>query len=345
MKSTKKPTKTKKANQYNDLLKDMGIDERYTKVKTRTKFDHIKDSVMPMGDHNLQCDLLMLPKTKAGYRYLFVLLDLWSDELDVRALKTKESLEVLESLKSIFKSGKYIKKPKASIRTDSGSEFKSVFHQYLYDEGILHSVSLPNRHKQTGSVESVNRLLGRFFNTYMNNNGTVEWVDLLKPKQNLIKHLNDIRRIKDENPFTYDHAPPTTNEPKFKIGDIVIRKLDTPMNGDNNKEYGNFRTGDLRFDKSQPRKIVKVLFYPKNIRYMLDGFPQVSYTEDELLETGEEESKYNVRQIWDKKTTKGKVYYKVWFKGYLKKNSEWLLKENLIEDGLEDDIEAYENLV
>jgi transposase InsO family protein len=334
--------KSTKPKQYKNLLEELDIDETYTKVHTKAKYDHIKENTMPVQDYNLQCDLLMLPKTKAGYRYLFVILDLWSDEIDVRALKTKESEEVLKALKSIFKSGKYIKKPKASIRTDSGSEFKSVFHQYLYDEGILHSVSLPNRHKQTGSVESVNKLLGRFLNTFMNNNSTTEWTDLLKPKQNLIFELNKIRKIKDEDPFTYEHPAPKRIISKYNVGDMVIRKLDTPMNGDNNKENGGFRVGDLRYDKFQPRKVLKILYYPQNIRYMIEGFPQVSYTEDELLKTEDEESKYNVKKIWDRKTVKGKIYYKVWFKGYLKKNSEWLLKENLIEDGLEDEINTYD---
>jgi hypothetical protein len=28
----------------------------------------------------------------------------------------------------------------ASLKTDSGTEFKEVFHKYLYDNGILHTV-------------------------------------------------------------------------------------------------------------------------------------------------------------------------------------------------------------
>jgi hypothetical protein len=338
-----KKTKTNNAKQYNNLLEDLNIDESYTKVRTKVKYDHIKEGTVPLQDHNLQCDLLMLPKTKAGYRYLFVILDLWSDEIDVRPLKTKEAEEVLKALKSIFK-GDHIKKPKFSIRSDAGTEFKSVFHKYLYDQGILHSISLANRHKQTGSVESVNKLLGRFFNTYMNNHNTIEWTDLLDPEQNLIKNINKIRKRKDEDPFTFEHPGPLKLESKYKVGDIVIRKLDSPLNGMNNKEDGTFRMGDLRFDKFQPRKILKVLYYPNNIRYMLEGFPQVSYTEDELMDTPEEESKYNVKQIWNKKTVKRKVYYRVWFKGYLKKDSEWILKKNLLEDGFQDEINAYENL-
>jgi hypothetical protein len=37
------------------------------------------------------------------------------------------------------------------------------------------------------------------------------------------------------------------------------------------------------------------------------------------------------------------VYYKVWFKSELKRESIWLPKKQLLEDGLKEYIDAYEN--
>jgi hypothetical protein len=86
------------------------------------------------------------------------------------------------------------------------------------------------------------------------------------------------------------------------------------------------------------------LYYPKNIRYVLEGYPNVSYTQDEILPApkNETESKYAVRKILDKKVIKGKVYYLVWWKKYLKKDATLEPINRLIEDGLKDEIDEYE---
>ena len=89
-------------------------------------------------------------------------------------------------------------------------------------------------------------------------------------------------------------------------------------------------------------KIVKVLNYPRNNRYVLNTYPNVSYTENELKPLEHQEEYFNVREIIDKKKIKGKTYYLVWWRRNLKKESTWEPKENLIEDGLQDYIDDYE---
>ena len=68
-------------------------------------------------------DLLFLPQTDSGYRYLLVMVDLANDEFDIEEMRNKESATVLKAMKNIFRRG-ILKKPYASIRTDAGSEFK-----------------------------------------------------------------------------------------------------------------------------------------------------------------------------------------------------------------------------
>lgn len=333
-------------SKFGKLMDSLGLDETYTKPGKKVKYDHVKQLIPPLQDYNFMADLIMLPKTSQKYRYLFTIVDLWSDEFDCEPLKTKEPQEVLKAMLKIFK-GPYLKMPYASLATDAGTEFKGVFQKWLYDKSIYHKIALPNRHKQQGNIENLNRLLVRFLTSYMNkkeNETGEEYTDWVEILPTLKKSLNKMRKRDDQNPYTYEYAEPINKTPKYKVGDVVIRKLDTPKNALNNKESGKFRTGDYRFDVKEPREIVKVLYYPNNIRYVLKGIKNVSYTEEELLPSKDSnESKYAVKSIIDKTTRGKKVYYKVWYKGELKKQALWILKSQLIEDGLEDYIDKFEN--
>jgi hypothetical protein len=65
---------------------------------------------------------------------------------------------------------------------------------------------------------------------------------------------------------------------------------------------------------------------------MLDAFANVSFTEKQLLPAREEEAKFIIKKIIDKKIIKKQVYYLIWWKGYLKKDSTWESKKSLLED-------------
>lgn len=335
------------AKKYDGLVDKLKLDETYTKLHNKVKYDNVKANIPPLEDYNFQADLLMLPETSKGFKYLLVVVDLWSDEFDCEPLKTKEPVNVLKGLQRIFK-GKYLKKPYATLGTDGGTEFKGVFHSYLYENSIYHKVGMPYRHKQEANAENLNRLLGRFLNNYLNKmeeetkKTYTEWTDILPQ---LITELNLIRRRPDENPYTYNYAQPNFDKkPKYKIGDIVYYKLDAPLNHLGHREGGKFRQGDLRYNKFEPRKIIRVLFYPKNIRYILENMPRVSYTEDELLPANNETgSKYKVRKIIGRKTEQGIIKYLVWWSGYLKKDATWEPKTELIKDGVEPLLTAYDN--
>ena len=59
-------------------------------------------------------------------------------------------------------------------------------------------------------------------------------------------------------------------------------------------------------------------------------------------EVSDDEEKFIVKQIFDKKKLNNKTYYKIHWKGYLKKNSTWEPADLLIKDGLKDLIDEYE---
>ena len=73
-------------------------------------------------------------------------------------------------------------------------------------------------------------------------------------------------------------------KPKYKEGDLVNVLLEEPQTILGKKQpTKNFRVGDLRLEKKK-RKILKVLYYsgPNHYRYLVDGLPGASYTEQEL---------------------------------------------------------------
>jgi hypothetical protein len=337
----------------NELIKKLKIDETLTK-KTKNKqkkYNSIKNNIPLIEDYNFMCDLLELPKTKEGYKYLFAIVDLASDEFDIEPLKTKTPDEVLKAYKKCI-SRPHINKAYASIRTDNGNEFEGVFTKFLYDNSILHKKNLPNRHKQMANVERLNYELGRLFNGYMNYKETEtgkvyrEWTDVLDIVRT---DLNKFRKKKLNRSTNIDNLPvfpmDIAKNPKYKIGDIVHQKLDTPENALGNKQpTSNFRVADYRYS-NVPKKIVRVLYmndYPY-YRYLLEGLPNVSYSEYELLPSKEKETKYKVKKIIGKKKVKNKTYFLVWWQGYLKKDSTWEEEKQLLEDGLQNEINEYNN--
>lgn len=334
----------------NKILDKLEINEYFTKpVKKPKTFDKVKENIPHEADYNFMADLLFLPTTSKGYKYLLVVVDLWTDEFDIEPLKSKDPKEVLAAMKRMFKRP-YLNKPYASIATDAGSEFKGVFHKYLYDESIFHKQTKPGRHTQMSNVESLNRSLGRLFNGYMNKKEETtgkqyhDWDDIITFVR---KELNEYRveqHKKHEKSFAYK-VTPLPIKTKFKVGDIVYYQSDVPLNALGKKQSTErFREGDYRWNIKEPRKIVDIFAYNNGYRYSLEGMKNVSFTEKQLRPAKETDSKYEVKQILDKKKMKGKIHYLIWFKGYKKKDAEWLPRTQLIEDGLKNLLDEFDGV-
>ena len=112
------------------LLKKLKINEEFTREIRGIKFDRVKSTVYPKSGYNFMADLLHLPQTKYRYRYLFVIVDLHSNNFDIEPIRSKTPEDVLKGMKKIM-TREYIPEIKASIRTDSGSEFKGIYHKWL----------------------------------------------------------------------------------------------------------------------------------------------------------------------------------------------------------------------
>lgn len=335
------------------IIKKLNIDEKLTKPRTNKQkiFNHIKNNIPLLEDYNFMADLMELPTTKEKFKYLLVVVDLASDEFDIEPLTNKSADDVLNGFKNMFKR-KHIKKPYASIRTDGGGEFKGVFHKWLYDNNILHKIALPQRHTQLSNVDSLIKLLSRLFVGYMNEkekkNGRTyrEWTDIL---QFVRKELNKIRKKKLKNyvdpneypSFDYEKAGAS----KFKIGDVVHYKLDYPENALGHKQpTSNFRVGDFRYSHA-PRKIIKIIYmngYPW-YRYIIDGIPNASFSEYQLLPSKYKQSRYKVKKIIGDKMINNKRHFLIWWVGYKKSDATYEPETQLRKDGLGNEIDEYLN--
>ena len=329
------------------ILKALDIDDKVMKHSSpstkKIKFDKVKDSIPTKEDYNFQMDYLELPKTKQGFNRLLVMVDLATDEVDFEPTKNKDSKTTLKAMQAIFKRP-FLNKPYASIRTDAGTEFQGEVKKYLYNESILHRPGISGRHKQTGNVEMANKQISTILNAYMNNveyktrKVFREWTDIIPEVRKL---LNKSRKkvLGEETPI----AEITDDLPKFKVDDLVYRKLDKPQNMQGvNQNTDYFLSGDIRFEFNA-RAITDVFFYPNNIRYRLNGLPFVSYTEDELQSATEEEETFEVREIIGHKTIKKKLNYLVWWRGETKKQATYEPASQLIRDNVEDHIDFYKN--
>ncbi len=112
------------------LIQSFGINETFTsKHSIKKEFNQVKNSIRHEPNYNMMADLLMLPETKKKFRYLYIMVDLYTDAFDCVPMKNKTSLDTLTALKTILKRKTYLSEPK-TLQTDSGSEFRGEFHQY-----------------------------------------------------------------------------------------------------------------------------------------------------------------------------------------------------------------------
>ena len=347
---------------FDNLLRKLNIDETYTKpVLKKVIFDSVQENTLyGVPDMNFMADVLWLPTTKQGFKFLLVICDLGTNEFDIEPLKgtTDKNIsdaEALQAMKTIY-NRKWLKMPQGSIRVDSGNEFKGKFADYCYQNNILLRRAQGGRHKQMSTIDHLCRQLGRLFNGYMNYKEKQtkrvyrEWTDVLATVR---EDLNEIRRVKNTiTPFDVKLNDVVLTGNKYDVGDYVFRALEKPKDALGRFQPSEkFREGDTRWDLKE-REIVQVLPYPKQFRYILQGVKNASYTDAELKpaqpivappqfnEQGERI--YTVKAIIGKKKIRGVTYYKVHWEGESKKQASWEPENNLVEDGLGEELDEYD---
>ena len=333
---------------FSDVLTDLSINEFYTKADSKQKYNKFITGVVPEADWNDMSDLIELPTTSKGFKWLLVVLDLATNLFDIEPMKNKEAKTTLEAFKKIVKRG-ILKLPEISIKTDGGTEFKGAFDKYLSDHKILHKTSKAYRKQQMGPVEGLNTTVARILMNYLNDKSLeleteyFEWTDILpKVREEVNKYRKrDLKKLKQfQNQKYFD--PTIAKETEYNIGDYVHYKVDRPIDIHGNTiNDSKFRAGDRIFS-IETRKIVDILYYPTApyYRYKLHDMTNVSYSASELKPSDEKDDYYKVKKFLDiKPDDDGNNLVLVWFRGYLKKDAEWIEEAQLREDGFNDEID------
>ncbi|XP_048775517.2 uncharacterized protein LOC130049380 [Ostrea edulis] len=206
----------------------------------------VVDTIDSMWDGDL-ADVSNISPKNEGYKFLLVLIDIFSRYLFIVPLKNKQHQNITDGLKSVFKKGR---KPH-TLRTDKGSEFKNRWvKSFLKKEGV-HTIYTQNETK-ANYAERVIRTMKNLMYRYFIKNRTYRYVDIL---QDLVTSYNQRpHRSLGEN------APATVNEKnadeirltaylttKKKNPKLKASKLEKPkesMSKKRNKKVFKYKIGD-----------------------------------------------------------------------------------------------------
>jgi len=337
---------------FKDVIKDLSINEFYTKQDTKQKYNKFITSVVPEKDFNFMSDLVEMPTTSKGYKWILVVLDLATNEFDIEPMKNKTAEVTRNAFKNIVKRG-ILGLPEISLKTDGGTEFKGAFHKYLEDHGVMHKTAMQYRKQQMGPVESLNKTVARILMTYLNDKSAEigkdynDWTDILDMVREEVNSFRkrDLDKLKEYQSKRY-FDPTVAGDPEYQIGQYVHWKIDRPTNIHGDPINDNkFRMGDRIFSV-ETRKIVDVLCFPSKpyYRYKLQDMDHVSYSASELKESEKQNDLYIIKKIIGVKTVKKKKYYLCWWKKELKQDATWEPEDQLIEDNMQDYIDEFKKV-
>lgn len=273
---------------YDKLFASVGVDmttknamlTQKAPVKNTSTFQTFKKHMV------YQADLVYMPEDQ-GYKYLLVIVDIASKEMDAEPLQDRRGEDVVNGMESILQRKLIKKEDMYYLYTDPGSEFKNqVFANWCERLGVIHRTTKTARKDQMAVVESMNYKLTKVLGVRMTiqqlEESDIKWVDKVR---NLVGAVNEHTDHSGKKIETFFKDPQIKkNEKIYKEGDLVHVPLDQPKGAtDGKRMHGKFRNGDLRYEK-EPRKIERVLIHPNQpVRYLVEGIKNASYLGADLL--------------------------------------------------------------
>jgi len=292
---------------------------RPTKPSEMTK---VKDQIPLIEDYNYMADILYLPTDKFGFNKLLVICDIARDDFDIEKMKGETAEEALSAFKKMQKRNiikipyaslltdggssfkgvfhKYLYENGVNHRVarvgrhHQLSNVDSLCRQ-LGDifNGIMNIKEAETGKRSKAWTHAIDEVREKL-NKYRISRGvklpkditTHEYpiFDNLKPKIKTIKRKGGDLKEDDINDYPIEEQEYKIIKPKYKIGDLVNVLYQEPYAmTDKKQNTNNFRMGDLRLEKKK-RKVIKVLYYsgPNPYRYLIEGLPNASYTEQEI---------------------------------------------------------------
>jgi len=338
----KKKDKKEKLNKILDALYET---PKKDKGNNMPRFAQIEPGIIQ------QADLLFMP-ADGEYKYILVVVDQGNRFTDAEPLTGKTNAEVLEAFKTIYHR-EILKLPKR-IEVDAGSEFKGPVAKWFADKRISVRAANPGRHRQQALVERRNQIIAKALfrrmaaQELLTDETSKEWVEDL-PK--LIKIMNDRAKKMKKPKLTGEPILIGNAKELLSPGTKVRVIMEQPRDPITNKVLpGKFRSTDLRWNP-KVRIIKDMLIKPDSPPlYLLDGdvgkrkVEPVAYTKNQLQVIPENEqyptkevirgkpSKYVVDKILGKKKIKGKIFYKIKWRGFSEADATFEPRTELIKD-------------
>ena len=346
----------------NEFFKDLLTNKKHKIDKPKTTLDKLYEK--PKDDKDVeagkfpypkpnfwqQCDLLFLPNDK-GFTYCLVVVDIGSRQVDAEPLQSKNSVDVLKALNTIWKR-KILNVPKI-LTTDQGNEFKGDVVKGLNKLDIILKIAKTGRHRQVALVERKNQTIGNLIHKLIihdelaTGKSSSSWTKALPI---IIKVINEkVKENFKKQKDSFENRIIKVDD-MLQEGDNVRVQLDNPMSLQGNKLHGRFRSGDIRFNPTI--RTIKYILIKQNQPpiYLLDGnhgslkVDTTGYTRNqlqlvshnEILPTTPimdiEDDRYEVEKIIGKKIEKGKIFYLIKWKGYNIKDATYEPKDELMKD-------------
>lgn len=294
-----------------------------------------------------QADILYLPDD-SGYKYALVVVDVGSRKVDAEPLKNKDSKNVAEAFKKIYKR-KILEIP-SRLQVDPGTEFKNEVKKWFENQGSSLRVGEPGRHRNQAVVENANKIIGSILHKRMAaeelQTGEVsrEWVsDLPKLVQAMNRRKRKPRKFIDHPVCEGDSCNLLSEGMKVRI------MLESPQDVATGKKlHGKFRSSDIRWNP-KIQEIESVMLQPSQPPlYKIKGLKPY-YTKNQLQAVKKDEAKpgtsalrkFIVDKIVDKKKIRGQIHYKVTWKGYPVDDATWEPRKTLMKD-VPDIVELFE---
>lgn len=258
------------------------------------KHDEAHYAVLRQG--TIQADLQFW-NSYNGFKYMLIVVDVVSQNVDVEPMRTKEPHVVIRAFENIFnrkflfpRDNNDIIYPNV-IMTDDGSEFENKKFLDFCTQHKIHKKTAHSGRHQIPYADAYSLLISKLLAIKT----TAEQSDRLKnteriTQRNWIKYLPQIREILNDKEvqektisefFQFHKIYPNQI---LKIGDMVHVKLEKPRDVVDSKLSGKFRTGDYYWEK-QPRKIINRIYNLSGnpLRYVVDGIDDATYARSELL--------------------------------------------------------------
>lgn len=190
-----------------------------------------RNYVMRGINDTFQADLIeMIPfsKQNRGYKYILMVIDVFSKRAWAKGLKNKTGKEVTAAMTFIFSENpKHIPR---NLHTDEGKEFYNQdFQRLMAKHGINHYSTFSKM--KASIVERLNRtILGQLWRQF-NLQGTHKWLNNLQPiikKYNATIHRTIKMKPIDVNAQNQDHLLKTVykNNQTLKLGEYNKFKVD-----------------------------------------------------------------------------------------------------------------------